>query len=147
MHSYDYIVLNYILILLRIMKMLYLILEVRRLAKSVTFLCRNASEYSWKNSGFEVRSGVASACRLPKCPTLQRIPTNRDVNEREKPYSTFKIEHDRTRIQEMWQRSRIGAREQVCYIVCQLVIYHRSIVMGLIIRKAEKPPRLSARQF
>nr|NP_001162812.2 hydra, isoform J [Drosophila melanogaster]NP_001245782.1 hydra, isoform F [Drosophila melanogaster]NP_608405.4 hydra, isoform A [Drosophila melanogaster]AAN09535.2 hydra, isoform A [Drosophila melanogaster]ACZ95345.2 hydra, isoform J [Drosophila melanogaster]AFH07494.1 hydra, isoform F [Drosophila melanogaster] len=86
--------------------------QVRRLAKSVTFLCRNASEYSWKNSGFEVRSGVASACRLPKCPTLQRIPTNRDVNEREKPYSTFKIEHDRTRIQEMWQRSRIGAREQ-----------------------------------
>ncbi|XP_039152447.1 uncharacterized protein LOC120285245 [Drosophila simulans] len=82
-------------------------LRVRPIVKSVTLLCRNVSGNSWKNSGMELLSGVAYACRLPKWPTLQRIPINHDVNKK-KPYSTFKID----RIQNMWQRSRIGAKEQ-----------------------------------
>jgi len=45
-------------------------------------------------------------------PTLQRFPADRVIDEQdEKTYSTFKI--DTNRLQEMWQQTRIAAREQV----------------------------------
>ncbi|KAI8034629.1 uncharacterized protein LOC128264289 isoform X2 [Drosophila gunungcola] len=44
-------------------------------------------------------------------PTLQRIRNIKDVDVKdEKPYSTYKV--DNNRAHEMWQKARIGAREQ-----------------------------------
>ncbi|XP_017123944.1 uncharacterized protein LOC108143875 isoform X2 [Drosophila elegans] len=44
-------------------------------------------------------------------PTLQRIRNIKDVDVKdEKPYSTYKV--DNYRAHEMWQKARIGAREQ-----------------------------------
>ncbi|XP_039498057.1 uncharacterized protein LOC120455710 [Drosophila santomea] len=86
-------------------------LRVRPFAESISFLWRNVSGNSWKGARFVQRPGIAAKNELPSCPTLQRTPINNVVDQKaENPYSTFKIDHDR--VQQMWQNSRIGAKEQ-----------------------------------
>ncbi|EDV47555.2 uncharacterized protein Dere_GG17577 [Drosophila erecta] len=67
--------------------------------------------YAEHTSKFVPRPSLAANIDLPSCPTLQRIPISDDVNKKEDTaYYTFKIDHDR--VQEMWQKSRVGAKEQ-----------------------------------
>ncbi|XP_043659749.1 uncharacterized protein LOC122624318 [Drosophila teissieri] len=86
-------------------------LRVRPFAESISFLWRNVSGNSWRRTRFVQRPCIAAKNELASCQTLQRTPINDDVDKKaENPYSTFKIDHDR--VQQMWQKSRVGAKEQ-----------------------------------
>ncbi|XP_016986648.1 uncharacterized protein LOC108049828 isoform X2 [Drosophila rhopaloa] len=86
-------------------------LKTRPFAEVCSFLLRNFSGNSRRKLKFVKRETVAPRSNIFNWPTLQRIPNDKDVDEKdEKRYSTFKVENSRA--QEMWQKARIGAREQ-----------------------------------
>ncbi|XP_050746411.1 uncharacterized protein LOC108027502 isoform X2 [Drosophila biarmipes] len=86
-------------------------LTIRPFAESCGLLLRNFSGNSRKKPKFVRRPPLNPKCNLVNWPTLQRLSPDRVVDEQdEKPYSTFKI--DTNRLQEMWQQTRIAAREQ-----------------------------------
>lgn len=83
----------------------------RPFAESCGLLFRNFSGNSRKKPKFVRRPPLNPKSNFFNWPTLQRFPADRVIDEQdEKPYSTFKI--DTNRLQEMWQQTRIAAREQ-----------------------------------
>ncbi|XP_070075059.1 uncharacterized protein hydra [Drosophila takahashii] len=90
---------------------------IRPFAESCSFLWRNFSGNSRKKPKFVKRPPLNPKSNLFNWPTLQRFPAENErvVDDKdEKPYSTFKV--DSNRVQEMWQKARIGAKEQVVLV-------------------------------